>query len=151
MSRAEVRRSAVPRHPHALMLRALVADAALHVCRVGAVPKVHSAGCRQGGLQLRGPLLVGLGKTPDLVGREVQIAKYASERLAGRDRVKELLAYFDWQALLRPGPPKRSLSVAVRPAAQGAAAPGASPPRCRRAVVTARTVAAAHRSASFTA
>ena len=42
-----------------------VADAARHVRGVGAVLEVVPARCRQGGLKLLGPFLVGLGKPPD--------------------------------------------------------------------------------------
>jgi hypothetical protein len=85
--------------------------------------EVVSARCRQGGLKRRGPLCVGLGKSPDLIGRQSEVAKQTAERLAGIDAVQKLLARLDRQPLLRSGSAKCSLCVAARSAAQGAAAP----------------------------
>jgi hypothetical protein len=59
--------AAIPGHPDALVLAALVADAAAHVRRVGAVLEVVPACCCQRGIQFLGPFLVGLGEPPHLL------------------------------------------------------------------------------------
>jgi hypothetical protein len=73
------------------MLAALAADTARHIRRVRAVIEILSAGCCKGDLQLRRPLLVSFSESPDLVGGQVEITEYRSERLAAVDRVQELL------------------------------------------------------------
>ena len=65
--------AAVPGHPDALVSAALAADTAAHVGGVGAVVQVVPAGCRQGCIQLLGPFLVGLGKTPHLIGGQAKV------------------------------------------------------------------------------
>jgi hypothetical protein len=51
------------RHPDALVGPALTTDTAVHVCGVGAVFEVVAAGCREGGLELVGPFVVGPGQS----------------------------------------------------------------------------------------
>ncbi len=58
--------------------------------------QVAAAGSRQHSLEVRRPLLVGLGEPPNLVGCQPQVAQHTPERLAGIDGVKELSPYFDW-------------------------------------------------------
>ena len=53
---------AVPAHPNLLMRSAVAAHAAVRVRGVGAVLQIFSAACRQGGLQLLGPFLIGPGE-----------------------------------------------------------------------------------------
>jgi hypothetical protein len=76
------------------MLPTLTANTAVHVRGGGAVPEVVTAGCCQGGLQLLGPFLVGLGEPPHLIRSQAKITQYLPERLAPIDGVKELLPYF---------------------------------------------------------
>jgi hypothetical protein len=145
MSRAEVRRSAVPGHPLALVLATLSANAAVDIGGVGSVLEVLPAGCRQGGLQRRRPPRIGLGQPPDLIGRQSQVAKQTAERLAAREAVQELLPHSIGSrscALARHHVPWASLCarrhcVQRQPVCQPADVP------CR---ATARTLAAAHRS-----
>jgi hypothetical protein len=88
--------SAHLRHPDPLILPTLAADAAAHIRRRGAVLEVAVAGCRQGGLQIGRPLLVGLGESPDLVRGEAKLTEHRAERLATVDRIKKLLPHLDW-------------------------------------------------------
>ena len=97
---------------------ALAANTSGHIGGIGSVVDVVSAGCRQGGLQLLRPLLVGPGQPPHLIGTQAKIAERRPERLATVHRVEELLAYFDRQPLLRPGPSASSLVVGMRPGAE---------------------------------
>ena len=60
--------AAVPAHPNLLMHSAVAADAAVDVRSIGAVLEVISAGCGQGAVQCRRPLLVGFGEPPYLTG-----------------------------------------------------------------------------------
>ena len=78
------------------MLPALAADAAGHIGGVGAVLEVIPTGCRQGGLERCRPFPVGLGETPDLIGRQAEVAQYRPERLACVDRIEELLPNLVW-------------------------------------------------------
>ena len=73
------------------MLSALSADTARHVRRAGPVLEVIPTHCRQGCIQHLGPLLVGLGQSPHLVRGEAEVTEHCPERLAGIDRVEELL------------------------------------------------------------
>jgi len=85
----------VPSHTYALMRSTLAACAAVDVSRVGAVLQVIPTGCRQCGLQLLGPFLVGLGESPHLIRCQLELAERRPERLASVDRVQELLPYLD--------------------------------------------------------
>jgi hypothetical protein len=58
------------------------------------VLKVVAARCCQGGIQLFGPFVVGLGESPHLIRSQAKITQYLPERLAPIDGVKELLPYF---------------------------------------------------------
>jgi hypothetical protein len=71
---------------------------------VSSVLEVVPTGCRQGGLQLVGPFLVGLGEPPDLIGGQAQIPERRPERLTAADRIQELLAYVGRESLLRLAP-----------------------------------------------
>jgi hypothetical protein len=73
------------------MLTALPADTARHIRRIRAVLEVLAPGCRQGGIQLLGPFLVSPAESPDLVGRQFQVAERRPERLPRVDRLQELL------------------------------------------------------------
>jgi hypothetical protein len=84
--------SAVASHPYALVFAALAADTTVHVRGVGAVLEVVSAGCRQGVLQPLGPLGVGSGEPPHLIGSQAKSTQYLPERLATVDHVEELLS-----------------------------------------------------------
>ena len=112
------------------MLRTLSANAAAHVRGVRAVLEVVTAGCRQGGLQSLGLLLVAPGKPPHLIGGQAKIAQYLPERLAAVDRVQELLPHLGWEPRLRPGPSASSLVITVRPTTARAVA-SAVPARVR--------------------
>ena len=125
-------RAAVPAHPDALMLPTFATDAALHVRGIGAVLEVVPAGCRQGGIQLLRPILVGLGQAPDLVGCEPEVAEDSTERPASIDSVEDLLPYRGGQPFLCVRPFANACNVSVRCATGGAAA--AVVPPCRRAV-----------------
>jgi hypothetical protein len=63
------------------VLPALTADTALHISGIGAVLEGLLAGCRQCGLELLGPLLVGFGESPHLVGGQAKVAEHRAERL----------------------------------------------------------------------
>jgi hypothetical protein len=78
------------------MLATLFADTAGHIGGIGAVLEVIPAASGQRGLKRRGPLVVSSGESPNLIGRQVQVAKHRSERLAGIDGFQELLPYLDW-------------------------------------------------------
>jgi hypothetical protein len=69
---------------------ALAADTTVHVRGVGAVLEV-SADCRQRCFQLLGPLLIGHGQSPHLIGSQVKVTEHPAERLAAVDGVEELL------------------------------------------------------------
>jgi hypothetical protein len=90
------------------MRSTLAACAAVDVSRVGAVLEVIPTGCRQGGLQLLGPFLVGLGEPPHLVGSQAKVTEHRAERLAVVDRVEELLPHLD-------GEPRLCISSEARP------------------------------------
>jgi hypothetical protein len=91
----EARLAAVLGHPSPLVLPAVLADTALHVGGVGPMGEVVPAGCRQGGLKRRRPLLVGLGQPPNLVRRQVEVAEHRPERHAGIDSLEKLLPQLD--------------------------------------------------------
>ena len=64
----DVRRAKLtPAHSPLLVLPAIPAHAAVHVCSVGAVLQVVTAGCGQCGLERRRPPLIGLGESPHLL------------------------------------------------------------------------------------
>jgi hypothetical protein len=67
------------------------------------VLKVAAAGGRQGSLDVRRPLRVGLCEPPDLVGCQSQVAKHTAERLAGIDGVQKLLPYLGREPRRCPG------------------------------------------------
>jgi hypothetical protein len=60
-------------HPDPLILPTLAAHTPMDIGGVSSVLEVVPTGCRQGGLQLVGPFLVGLGEPPDLIGGQAQI------------------------------------------------------------------------------
>jgi hypothetical protein len=82
--------------PDTLILPAFAADAAANVGGIGAVLEVVATGCRQCGLQLLGPVLVGLGEPPNLVGGQAEVTEHRPERLATIDPVEELLPQLGW-------------------------------------------------------
>jgi hypothetical protein len=108
------------------------ANTSVCVCGVGAVLEVVSTGCRQGSLQLLGPLLISPGQSPHLIGSQAKITEHRTEWLPAVDRVEELLSHFGGEPLLSSGSAASSLVVAVRAAAQIAPAPGV--PACIGAV-----------------
>ena len=55
--------------------------------------EVVPAGCRLGGLKRRRPLFVGFHESPDLIGRQAEVAQRLAEWLAPIDRFEELLPY----------------------------------------------------------
>jgi hypothetical protein len=65
------------------------------------MPEVIPTGCRQGGLQLLCPFLVGLGEPPHLIGSQAKVTKHVPERLAVVDRVEELLPHLYGEPRLR--------------------------------------------------
>ena len=65
--------STKPRHPDALVLPALAADTAAHICGIGSMLEVVPAADRQSGLKCAGPLLVGPGETEHLVRGKAKI------------------------------------------------------------------------------
>jgi hypothetical protein len=106
--------AAIPGHPDALVLAALLADTTSHVCGSGAVFEVVPAGCRQGGLQLLGPFLVGLGEPPHLVGGQTEFPERRPERLTAVDRIQELLPRLGRESLLRLAPKACPCSIVLR-------------------------------------
>ena len=80
------------------MLAALAADTARHMRRVRAVLQVVSAGCRQGGLQSLGPLLVGPGEPKHPIRGSPRSRVSAWNGCPRIDRVQELLPHLDWLA-----------------------------------------------------
>jgi hypothetical protein len=77
------------------MLPAVTADTARHIGGIGAVLEVVPVGCRQGGLQLLRPFLVGPDESADLVWGSGRAHGAQSGTLSGIDAVKELLADLD--------------------------------------------------------
>jgi hypothetical protein len=76
--------------------------------------------------------MVGLGETPDLIGRQAELAEHRTKRLARIDGVEELLPHLDGQPFLRSTSSPRSLGVpACTPAV---CAPAAAVPARRGAV-----------------
>ena len=75
------------------MLLAVAVHTTVDVRGVSAVVQVVSPGCGQYGLELLGPLLVGPGHPPHLIGRQAEIAEHQPERLATTDGVQELMPY----------------------------------------------------------
>ena len=65
------------------------------------MPEVIPTGCRQGGLQLLCPFLVGLGEPSHLIGSQAKVTKHVPERLAVVDRVEELLPHLYGEPRLR--------------------------------------------------
>ena len=65
--------SPVPAHPDALVLPTFAADTAVRVGGIGAMPEVFPTGCRQCGLELLGPFVVGLSQSPHLVGGQAEV------------------------------------------------------------------------------
>jgi hypothetical protein len=103
------------------MLPALAANTSRHIGGVSSVLEVLPTGCRQGGLQLLGPFLVGLGEAPHLIGSQAKITQYLPERLAAVDRIEELLAHLGRESLLRLAPEAGLGGVVLGLAALGAA------------------------------
>jgi hypothetical protein len=91
---------------------------------VGAVLQVVSEGCRQGGLQLLAPFLIGAGEPKHPVRGEAEVGQYRPEWLTRIDRVEEPLPHLDGEPLLRSGQPPGLLGVAVCLSAKGAVASG---------------------------
>jgi hypothetical protein len=96
------------------------------------VLQVVSAACRQGGLQLLAPFLIGPGEPKHPVRGQAEVAQYRPEWLTRIDRVEEPLPHLDGEPLLRSGQSPGLLGLAVCPSAKGAVASGV--PTCRRAV-----------------
>ena len=67
------------------MLSALAADAAAHVRGGGAMLELLPTSCRQCGLQLLRPFLVGFSESPHLIGREVKLVEHRAEWFASVD------------------------------------------------------------------
>lgn len=95
VNRYAVRNSAVPRHPHALMLPALAANTSRHIGGISSVLEVVPPGCRQGGIKRCRPLVVSFGQSPYLVRCQSKLLKCRPEWLNGVDRIEELLAQLD--------------------------------------------------------
>jgi hypothetical protein len=70
--------AAVLSYPLPLMLATLRTYATTHIRRSAPMLKVVPAGCRQRGLKRSRPLPIHPGHTPDLVGRQIQVVKYAA-------------------------------------------------------------------------
>jgi hypothetical protein len=104
-----------------LVRPALTADAAGHITSVGAVLEVVASGSCQGRLELRRPLIVGLGETPHLVRCQAEITERLPERFATVDRVQELPPDFGGKPILRSAPAACSGVVALESAAFSAA------------------------------
>jgi hypothetical protein len=83
------------------MLSALAADAAAHVRGGGAMLELLPTSCRQCGLQLLRPFLVGFSESPHLIGSQAKITQYLPERLAAVDRNEKLLTHLGRESLLR--------------------------------------------------
>jgi hypothetical protein len=88
--------SAVSGHADSLVSPAVAAHATSHIGGVGAVLAVVSEGSCQGGLQLLGPFLVGLGEPTHLIRSQAKVAEDRPERLARVDGVEELLPHVGW-------------------------------------------------------
>jgi hypothetical protein len=117
-----------PSHPLALVLPALLADTAGHICGIGAVPEVAPTSGHQGSLERGRPRFICLGEPPHLIRCQGEVAQRQTEWFAVADRVEELLAYFDGQTCSRFRPCANTGNVAVRSPACGAAT--ASVPPC---------------------
>jgi hypothetical protein len=87
----EARLAVVLGHPSPLVVPAVLADTASHICGIGAVLEVAAAGCRERSLEFCRPLPVGLGQSPHLVRRHTKVTEHRGERLAAVDRVQELV------------------------------------------------------------
>lgn len=74
-----------------------------------------------------------LASPQHLVRSQAKVAERRPKWLTTVDRIQELLAHLHWQPALRSGSPEFSLLVAVRLAAEGAAA--AAVPARRSAVL----------------
>ena len=85
-----------PAHPNLLMRPAVAANTAVMYAASVPCSKFLAAACRQGGLQLGRPLVVGPGEAKHLVRGQVQVTEHRSERLARIDRVQELLPHLEW-------------------------------------------------------
>ena len=94
--------------------------------------QVVSAACRQGGLQLLAPFLIGPGEPKHPVRGQAEVAQYRPEWLTRIDRVEEPVPHLEGEPLLRSGQPPGLLGVAVCQSAKRAVASGV--PTCRRAV-----------------
>jgi hypothetical protein len=113
-----------PAHPNLLIRPTVAANAAVEIRGVGAVLQVVSEGCRQGGLQLLAPFLIGPGEPKHPVRGQAEVAQYRPEWLTRIDRVEEPLPHLDGEPLLRSGQPPGLLGVAVCLSAKGAVASG---------------------------
>jgi hypothetical protein len=83
--------------------------------------EVISSGRCQRGLELLGPVLVGRGEPPHLVGGQAKLTEHRSERLSTVDRVEELLSHVAGEPRLRPTPAAFSGGIVLRLAASNAA------------------------------
>jgi hypothetical protein len=92
----------------------LLADTAADVCGIRAMLEVVPAGCRQGGFQLLGPFVVGLGESPHLIGSQAEDAEHSPDRLAAVDRIQQLLPHLDRELLLRLTPKACPRCVVLR-------------------------------------
>ena len=82
----EARLAVVLGHPSPLVVPAVLADTASHICGIGAVLEVAAAGCRERSLEFCRPLPVGLGQSPHLVRCQSKISECRPERLTSVDR-----------------------------------------------------------------
>jgi hypothetical protein len=79
--------SALLRHPDPLMTAAFAARTARHIGGVSSVVEVVATRSRQGGLKRCRPV-VGLGKSPHLIGSQTRIAERSPEPLTAIDCIQ---------------------------------------------------------------
>ena len=65
------------------------------------------------------PLFVSPGETKHPARGQAEVAEHRPKWLARIDRIQQLLTHLNWQQHVRPGVSPGSLSVAVRPLAEG--------------------------------
>jgi hypothetical protein len=79
--------AAAPRHPYALVLATLLADAAGNVRGIGAVLEILPAGRRQRSIEGCQPFIVDLGQSPNLVWAQAKTTEHSPEGLASVNRI----------------------------------------------------------------
>jgi len=83
----EARLAVVLGHPSPLVVPAVLADTASHICGIGAVLEVAAAGCRERSLEFCRPLPVGLGQSPHLVRCQSKVTNNSPKRTRHRYRL----------------------------------------------------------------